>query len=303
MIPKPVWLKQKGPDPRVFEEMGRMLESLSLHTVCESANCPNIGQCFESKTATFMIMGDICTRGCRFCAVPKGTTGPLDPQEPRHVAMACRELRLKHAVITSVTRDDLPDGGSGHFARTVQAIRELNGSATIELLIPDLKGNWEALAEIMASKPDILNHNVETVPELYDRVRPLAIYSRSLELLRRAKEADGQIHTKSGMMLGLGETQHQIRQVMRDLLDAGCDILTLGQYLRPSEAHIPIEEYVTPQKFDELRDLGLAMGFRYVASGPFVRSSYKAFMGMDEVKKGTQAHHGRMPSTGENTKP
>ncbi|SCZ79481.1 lipoyl synthase [Acidaminobacter hydrogenoformans] len=286
MIPRPEWLKQKAPNQEVFEEMGRMLELLSLHTVCESANCPNIGKCFENKTATFMIMGDICTRNCRFCAVPKGIAGPLDFQEPLNVAKACRQLELKHAVITSVTRDDLEDGGAGCFARTVEAIRLLNADSTIELLIPDLCGNWSALAEIVIAKPDIINHNVETVPELYEKVRPQADYGRSVELLRRVKEMDGQIYTKSGLMLGLGETDEQIIQVMRDLLLAGCDILTLGQYLRPSEEHIPIFEYVTPNKFDELRDIAIDLGFKYVASGPFVRSSYKAFVAMEELRKG-----------------
>lgn len=286
MRPRPEWLKQKAPNQEVFEEMGRMLESLSLHTVCESANCPNIGKCFENKTATFMIMGDICTRNCRFCAVPKGKVGPLDFEEPLNVAKACKQLELKHAVITSVTRDDLEDGGAECFARTVRAIRLLNTESTVELLIPDLCGNWQALAEIVTAKPDIINHNVETVPELYGKVRPQADYGRSVELLRRVKEMDGQIYTKSGLMLGLGETDEQIIQVMRDLLLAGCDILTLGQYLRPSEEHIPIFEYVTPNKFDELRDIAIDLGFKYVASGPFVRSSYKAFVAMEELKKG-----------------
>lgn len=285
MTPRPEWLKQKGPSPKVIQEMGKMLESLSLHTVCESANCPNIGHCFENKTATFMIMGDICTRGCRFCAVTKGTAGPLDWEEPFHVATACRQLGLKHAVVTSVTRDDLEDGGAGHFVRTVQEIRRLNGGGTIELLIPDLNGNWNALTQIIASKPDIMNHNIETVPELYDRVRPQAIYNRSLELLRRVKAMDGKMITKSGLMLGLGEDDEQVTRVMGDLRAAGCDILTLGQYLRPSEEHLPIHEYITPEKFDALRDIGLKMGFRYVAAGPFVRSSYQAFKGMAEMKK------------------
>lgn len=285
MIPRPEWLKQKAPNQEVFEEMGRMLESLNLHTVCESANCPNIGKCFENKTATFMIMGDICTRNCRFCAVPKGKAGPLDFEEPLNVAKACRQLELKHAVITSVTRDDLEDGGAECFARTVQAFRLLNSDSTIELLIPDLSGNWSALTKIVDAKPDIINHNVETVPELYEKVRPQADYGRSVELLRRVKKIDGQIYTKSGIMLGLGETDEQIFRVMRDLLLAGCDVLTLGQYLRPSEEHIPIFEYVTPNKFDDLRDFALDMGFKYVASGPFVRSSYKAFVAMEELEK------------------
>lgn len=286
MISRPEWLKQKAPDQVVFEEMGRLLESLSLNTVCESAHCPNIGKCFESKTATFMIMGDVCTRGCRFCAVTKGTASPLDCEEPLNVATACMRLGLKHVVITSVTRDDLEDGGAEHFARTVHAIRLLNTDSTVELLIPDLLGNWKALAEIIDARPDIINHNIETVPELYEKVRPQAIYNRSLELLRRVKEIDGRIYSKSGLMLGLGETDEQIIRVMGDLRAAGCDILTMGQYLRPSEEHIRVHEYVTPAKFEELRDIALAMGFRYVASGPFVRSSYKAFIAMEELMKG-----------------
>lgn len=285
MTSKPEWLKQKAPNQKALEEMEKMLQTLSLHTVCESANCPNIGKCFEKKTATFMIMGNTCTRGCRFCAVKKATPKPLDQEEPLHVAMASKQLGLKHIVITSVTRDDLEDGGAQHFAKTVKEIRRLNPDSTIELLIPDLKGNWDALKEIIESKPDIINHNVETVSSLYDAVRPQAIYERSMELLRQVKIIDNKIYTKSGLMLGLGETDEEVIEVMKGLLDVECDILTLGQYLRPSEEHVPIYEYITPKKFDELKNIAIEKGFKYVASGPFVRSSYKAFEGMEQLKK------------------
>jgi len=284
MTARPEWLKQKGTEQKIFEDMGRMFESLTLHTVCESADCPNIGKCFENKTATFMIMGEICTRGCRFCAVQKGMAMPLDSEEPLHVATACRQLGLKHIVVTSVTRDDLKDGGAAHFAKTVHEIKQLNRTSTIELLIPDLKGNWDALAEIIASRPDVINHNIETVPELYNKVRPQAIYKRSLELIAKVKEIDGKILTKSGMMLGLGETESQVIKVMEDLLAADCDMLTLGQYLRPSDQHFPVHDYIEPQKFESLRELALEMGFKYVASGPLVRSSYQAFKGMEQLK-------------------
>lgn len=286
MKSRPEWLKQKVPKQEALKEMEKMLRNLSLHTVCEDANCPNIGKCFEDKTATFMIMGGTCTRGCKFCAVEGGKPLPLDSEEPLHVAMASKELGLKHIVVTSVTRDDLEDGGAQHFAKTVEEIRRLNPQSTIEVLIPDMNGNWEALKLIIESKPDIINHNVETIPSLYEKVRPEAIYERSVELLRQVKKMDNNIYTKSGLMLGLGETEEGILKVMDNLLNVDCDILTLGQYLRPSKQHIPIHEYIRPEKFDELKKTAMDKGFKFVASGALVRSSYRAFESMEELRKG-----------------
>lgn len=285
MTSRPEWLKKRAPQKEALESMERLLKNLSLHTVCEGADCPNIGECFANRTATFMIMGEICTRACRFCAVKKGIPTPLDPEEPMNVTRASRELGLKHVVVTSVTRDDLEDGGAVHFATTVSAIRELNPGTTIELLIPDLKGNWDALKIIVDAVPDIINHNVETVPSLYSEVRPQAVYNRSVELLGKVKEFNREVYTKSGMMLGLGEREEEVLGVMDNLLEVGCEILTLGQYLRPSPGHIPIYEYITPEKFDKYRKTALEKGFKYVAAGPFVRSSYKAAEGMNEIKK------------------
>lgn len=279
MLPRPEWLKQRVPKQDVFEKMEKLLRVLSLNTVCESANCPNIGKCFENKTATFMILGNTCTRGCRFCAVNKGKPLEVDLKEPYHVALACKYLGLEHVVVTSVTRDDLEDGGAQHFAYTVRQIRKFNPCVTVELLIPDLNGNWDGLEKIIKSKPDIINHNVETIPSLYDTVRPQAVYERSIELLMYVKKIDKNIFTKSGLMLGLGETYEEVIKVMDDLLSVNCDILTLGQYLRPSKEHIPIHEYISQEKFDEYKNVAIEKGFKYVASGPFVRSSYKALDG------------------------
>lgn len=283
-IKKPEWLKKRVSKIQNIEETAKLLRSLDLHTVCEGAECPNIGECFGNKTATFMIMGDVCTRQCRFCAVSKGLPQKLDPQEPINIGKASKELNLKHIVVTSVTRDDIPDGGAEHFAKTTNEIRKQNALSTIELLIPDLQGDWEALKTILKSKPDILNHNLETVPELYNEVRPQANYLRSLELLREVKKIDDSIYTKSGIMVGLGETDEALYRVMDDLREIQCDILTIGQYLRPSQEHIELKEYVHPDRFEEYRKIALEKGFKYVASGPFVRSSYNASLGMDEVK-------------------
>lgn len=285
MIARPEWLKMKAPEMKVLNEMENMLKELSLHTVCESANCPNIGKCFKNKTATFMVMGDVCTRNCRFCAVSKGTPKALDAEEPVNVAAASKKLGLKHIVITSVTRDDLEDGGAEHFVEILKEIKRVNPNSTIELLIPDLQGNWQALRNIVKAKPDIINHNIETVPRLYKKVRPKAVYKRSIELLNQSKKIDARVYTKCGIMLGLGETEEEVKEVMDDLLRAGCDILTLGQYLRPSEKHIPVVEYVTVKKFNEYRDIALNKGFKFAASGPFVRSSYKAFEGMETLRE------------------
>lgn len=281
---KPEWLKMRAPKMEVLDKMDSMLKNLSLNTVCESANCPNIGKCFENKTATFMIMGEVCTRNCRFCAVKKGIPNILDEEEPTNVAIASKKLGLKHIVITSVTRDDLEDGGAEHFVKTVEELRKMNPGSTIELLIPDLKGNWQALKEIVKSKPDIINHNIETVPLLYSKVRPKAVYKRSIELLRQVKNMDKNIYTKCGIMVGLGETMEEVLNVMDDLINIGCDILTLGQYLRPSQQHLPVKEYVTVEKFEEYKSIALKKGFKFVAAGPFVRSSYKAFEGIETIK-------------------
>ncbi|MHC6179150.1 lipoyl synthase [Clostridium sp. JNZ X4-2] len=285
MSTRPEWLKMKAPDKEVLVKMENITRGLSLHTVCESANCPNIGQCFKHATATFMAMGDVCTRNCRFCAVAKGKPSPLDDEEPGRIAAASKKLSLKHIVVTSVTRDDLKDGGAGHFAKIVKEIRKENPESTVELLIPDLKGNWEALKKIIDAKPDILNHNIETIESLYKKVRPMAVYDRSIELLRQVKIFDKNVYTKCGIMVGLGETKAQVMKVMDDLLKVKCDILTIGQYLRPSKNHIPVFEYVNPEQFQEYKKIALKKGFKFVASGPYVRSSYKAFEGMEVLNK------------------
>lgn len=282
-LSKPEWLKTTVKDIRQIQETRAILNALSLHTVCDSAECPNIGECFGNKTATFMILGGNCTRQCRFCAVNKDKPENIDTDEPRRIGEACKAMGLSHVVVTSVTRDDLSDGGAGHFASTVEEIRRRSPGSTVELLIPDLLGNWEALETILDTKPDILNHNIETVPALYSIIRPQAKYDRSLELLARAKKQKPDIFTKSGIMVGLGETEQQVIEVMDDLRENGCDILTIGQYLRPSEQHIEIKEYVHPLQFQRYKTIATDKGFRYIASGPFVRSSYHASLGIDAL--------------------
>lgn len=281
---KPQWLKKQF-DPVAEGKMTALLRSLSLHTVCEDANCPNRSECFKSKTATFLILGDVCTRGCRYCAVTKGAPFPLDPDEPQHVAEAAETLGLRHIVVTSVTRDDLPDGGAEHFARTITALRERLPQSTIEMLIPDFQGDQAALQCVIDAKPDIINHNVETVPALYPVVRPQANYRRSLELLRRVKQTG--LYSKTGFMVGLGETQEDVLSLMDDLAEIGCDMLTIGQYLQPSKNHLPVAAFITPEQFDEYKELALAKGIRYVASGPFVRSSYHAAEAMAHMEETT----------------
>lgn len=252
------------------------MESSKLHTVCQSAHCPNIGECWRARTATFMILGNTCTRNCRFCAVNTGQPNAVDKDEPRRVAEAVAHLGLKHAVITSVTRDDLADGGASVFAETIGLIKQSCHRATVEVLIPDLQGNWDALSNIVQAQPAILNHNIETVARCYPQVRPQAIYSRSIDLLRRVKSIQPGMRTKSGLMVGVGETWDELVQTMRDLRSVGCDILTIGQYLAPSSGHHPISRYYTPREFDELNRIGLEMGYGFVESGPLVRSSYHA---------------------------
>lgn len=273
---KPDWLRVRVKSGRRPEEVFEMLGRLSLSTVCEEAACPNLMECFGRRTATFMISGKACTRNCTFCNVSKGKPEPIDSLEPRHVAEAVKELNLKHVVITSVTRDDLPDGGAGHFAGVIAEIRKLCEKVAIEVLIPDFKGSTEALNMVVEAEPDIINHNVETVPRLYDEVRPMAEYRRSLMLLAKVKKMNGDIYTKSGIMLGLGETDDEVLKVMRDLRWVGCDFLTIGQYLAPSVNHHPVVEYITPQIFELYREIAVEMGFKHVASAPLVRSSYLA---------------------------
>ena len=273
---KPEWFNKRIRDDQNVEEVVELLRELNLHSVCEEARCPNILECFSKRTATFMIMGSVCTRNCRFCAVAKGETDHLDPDEPRNIAKACRELKLKHVVVTSVTRDDLDDGGAYHFAKMVSEIRNASPETRIELLIPDMEGIWENLKVIVDSKPDILNHNLETIQRLYDKVRPMADYDRSLELLKRTKERNPDIYTKSGIMVGLGEKKEEVFKLMDDLRDVDCDIITIGQYLRPSDAHLEVDEYIKPEVFDEYGEVAYGKGFRYVASSPFTRSSYNA---------------------------
>jgi lipoic acid synthetase len=276
-MPKPDWLRIRVQSGGNLTDVEGMLQRLSLHTVCEEANCPNRMECFGRRTATFMILGGQCTRNCTFCNVSKGAPEPVDAGEPRRVAEAVRELGLKHVVVTSVTRDDLPDGGAAHFAQTILEIKAIAPDTTIEVLIPDFKGSLPALRQVLGAGPDVLNHNVETVPRLYPEVRPMADYARSLELLRRAKQlGPAGTRTKSGMMLGLGEAKEEVLQSMRDLREVGCDFLTLGQYLAPSKLHHPVVEYVHPDVFEEYRVLGEEMGFGFIASAPLVRSSYMA---------------------------
>jgi lipoic acid synthetase len=273
---RPNWLKKRITINDQQKQVYEILKGLHLNTVCQSALCPNIAECFAKGTATFMILGNVCTRNCRFCAVESGEPLPVDDEEPKRLAIASRELKLKHVVITSVTRDDLPDGGAGHFARTVNELHKELPETTIEVLTPDFKGDENALAIVVESKPDIFNHNVETVPRLYPQVRPMADYGRSLHVLRKAKNFDPLMHTKSGIMLGLSETKSEISEVMKDLIEAGCDILTVGQYLSPSKSHIKVHEYIHPEVFENIKREAKELGFAYVASGPFVRSSFNA---------------------------
>lgn len=279
---KPEWLKIKVQDNSDKRQVEEMLGRLGLNTVCEEANCPNRMECFSRRTATFMILGRRCTRNCTFCNVEKNTPDPVDSQEPMHVAQAVTELGLRHVVITSVTRDDLHDGGAGHFAEVIRRIRKADGMVTIEVLIPDFKGNLEALKTVIDADPDIINHNVETVPRLYPEVRPMAVYARSLELLGRVKSINNKIYAKSGIMLGLGETRDEVLKVFDDLRSEDCDFLTIGQYLAPSKLHHPVVEYIHPDIFEKYKEKAQEAGFRYVASGPFVRSSYHAELALKQ---------------------
>ncbi len=275
-VRKPSWLKRKLPKGAEYEQMKKLIKNNCLSTVCQEAQCPNQFECFSRGTATFMILGERCTRNCRFCAVSHQPLTRPDPGEPQRVAAAVAGLKLKYAVITSVTRDDLEDGGASHFVETLHAVHEKSPGTRIELLIPDLQGNKAALESILDANPDVLNHNLETVSSLYAKVRPQAVYERSLELIRRVKSYRSDIPTKSGIMLGLGESRKELLKAMSDLVEHGCDILTLGQYLQPSAEHLAVERFVPPDEFAELKALGEQLGFKGVISGPMVRSSYEA---------------------------
>jgi lipoyl synthase len=275
---RPPWLKVRFSGGQNFRALDGIMRTLGLHTVCESARCPNMGECWEHRTATFMILGDICTRACGFCAVPSGKpAGPPEEDEPGRVAEAVARMGLRYAVVTSVNRDDQKDGGARIFARTIADIRERVPDCKVEVLIPDFRGDWNALGVVMAARPDVLNHNMETVPRLYRRVRKGALYERSLELLRRALEMAPEVPTKTGMMLGLGESREEVLSAMEEIAAQGTHILTLGQYMQPTKEHLPIERYVHPDEFAEFKRLGEQMGFKHVEAGPLVRSSYHAF--------------------------
>jgi len=272
----PSWFKQKPLNSEVMLSMEGLLDSFNLHTICESAQCPNIGECFSRKTATFLILGDTCTRHCTFCAVKKGHPVPVDEEEPQHLLEVAEKLGLTYVVVTSVTRDDLSDGGASHFAKTIEMLHRKRSNAIVEVLIPDFHGSAEALKEVVEAGAEIVNHNVETIPRLYPEVRPEADYNRSLGLLSMVKNINQETVTKSGLMLGLGETKEEVVEVMQDLREADCDLLTIGQYLQPSPMHHPVVRFVSPDEFSEYRDIGKDLGFIEVASAPLVRSSYKA---------------------------
>lgn len=273
---KPEWLRTKMQNSGVSQEVKSIISNLSLNTVCDEASCPNRMECFERGTATFMILGNNCTRNCRFCDVTNSKPDPVSESEAENIAKAVEQLKLNHTVITSVTRDDLEDQGANQFRKVVEEIRKTSPDVSIELLIPDMQGNEDLIDIIIDSEPDILNHNIETVPALYDKVRPMAIFDRSIEVLNYVKQAKPHMRTKSGAMLGLGETKEQMIEVFKRLREVDCDMLTLGQYLQPTTSHIPVEEYITPEQFDEYKEIALEMGFKRVASGPLVRSSYYA---------------------------
>ncbi|HEU4784065.1 MAG TPA: lipoyl synthase [Ktedonobacterales bacterium] len=279
---RPDWLRVRLPVGDNYNDLKNLMRSKSLHTVCEEARCPNMGECWANRTATFMILGSVCTRSCGFCAVATGRPMALDWEEPRRVAEAVTQMGLNHVVVTSVNRDELHDGGATLFAATIRWIRRMNPECAVEVLTPDFKGSREALKVVMDAKPDVFNHNVETVPRLYRRVRPQAVYERSLEVLAWAKEMYPEKPTKTGFMLGLGETHDEIVELLRDIRAHNVDIVTIGQYLRPSPQHLPIERYVPPDEFREYARIGREMGFRNVYSGPLVRSSYHAW---DQVKQ------------------
>lgn len=282
MEKKPEWLKVHY-NHNAVKEMAELMQDLKLNTVCKEANCPNLGECYQKRTATFMILGNICTRNCRFCNVTTGRPRALNPKEPLNVAKAAQKLNLKHVVLTCSTRDDLPDGGAEQFAKTVKAIRQYCIGTTIETLISDMKMNTDALDIVINSNPEVLNHNVETVKELQSAIRPQANYTRSLNVLRYCKQKNPKLLTKTGFMVGLGETEAQIENLMDDILATGCDILTIGQYLQPSSKHYPLARYATPEDFARYKKVALQKGFRYVASAPLARSSYRAWEALERI--------------------
>ncbi len=274
---KPSWLKVRAPGGGNYVHLKHLMRDLDLHTVCEEAHCPNVGECWDHGTATFMILGDVCTRNCAYCAVAHGRPPKFDPDEPERVAQAAAEMNLRHVVLTSVDRDDLPDFGAWAFAETVRQIKARQPDTSVEVLVPDFQGREESIWAVLEANPDIYNHNTETVPRLYKRCRPGGRYERVMEIFRTSKRLAPEIPTKTGIILGMGETIEEVVAVMRDLRDVDVDILTLGQYLRPSDGHIPLDRYVTPEEFRELRDVGMSLGFRHVESAPLVRSSYHAW--------------------------
>jgi len=285
---RPEWIRVRAPTGETYEWLHDLMHSKALHTVCEEAMCPNIGECWGSGTATFLMMGDVCTRSCGFCDIKRGKPSPLDWLEPERVAQAVKSMQLKHAVITSVNRDDRKDGGAPIFAMVIQRIREIHPGCSIEVLIPDFKGSLEALKIVMDARPEILNHNVETVPRLFKKVQPQDRYAWAAATLSNAKKLDPDVLTKSGLMVGLGETIEEVKAVMRDQRRWGVDILTIGQYLQPSKRHLPISRYYTPEEFEEIKEYGLDLGFKWVESGPLVRSSYHA---AEQVRALSIVHH------------
>ena len=274
---KPSWLKVRAPGGGNYLHLKHLMRDLDLHTVCEEAHCPNVGECWEHGTATFMILGDVCTRNCAYCAVAHGRPPKYDPSEPDRVAQASLQMKLRHVVLTSVDRDDLPDFGAWAFAETIRQIKAGSPDTSVEVLVPDFQGNVDSIRTVLEARPDIYNHNTETVPRLYKRCRPGGRYERVMEIFRTSKRLAPDILTKTGIILGMGETLQEVEAVMKDLRAVDVDILTLGQYLRPSDSHIPLDRYVTPEEFRQLRDIGMALGFRHVESGPLVRSSYHAW--------------------------
>ena len=277
MLKKPSWLKKRIPPFQDLQRVKSILDETDLHTVCEEARCPNLGECFARGTSTFLILGKLCTRDCGFCAVGHGVPAQPDEVEPEKVAQAVKKMGLQYVVITSVTRDDLSDGGASLFANTIQTIRALDSKTKVEVLIPDFQGSLNSFESVLKEGPDVLNHNIETVSRLYPEVRPQADYQRSLYLLKTSKESHPNVLTKSGFMLGLGENREEVLELLRDLRDAGCDLLTIGQYLQPRQDRLPVVRFVPPKEFEEYRTIGEEMGFKAVASGPFVRSSFHAF--------------------------
>jgi lipoic acid synthetase len=292
----PPWLRRKLPEAKTFSNVKELLTGLSLHSICESALCPNLADCFSRGTATFLILGGVCTRHCTFCAVKKGSPLPVDEKEPQHLLEAVEKLGLRHVVVTSVTRDDLRDGGASQFVNTIQTLRGSERELSIEVLIPDFGGSIEALSAVAAARPEVINHNVETIPWLYPRLRPEADYFRSVELLFMVKRLNPELTTKSGLMVGLGETKGEIIEVMKDLREARCDLLTIGQYLKPSPRHHPVFRFIPVEEFAEYESIGKEMGFVEVVSGPFVRSSYNAAALYAEAKgKATSCRNGLLP--------